>query len=295
MNLIFSGFLALSQVWSCTWLSREDEKRSVFPHSVSPVSCSETYFNTFSTSSIKYHLLTSSSDFYPNLFSCLAVVKPLNCCANCLMALTVFPLVSSAIGLRSSVLLYALSGGMSSFAFIFSSQFRAALSSKKNKDLSGNANPLVEFPSTTKMEKSFASSSDRSISRVVSAKENQYACTSTGAFSGIATFSLFLGNELKNRGIVWRGKRILINVLSVSYLASCLYEDQITSRKGKDRILSSSLLSEVSSSSGEQVINAGVIGGIFYGCIHHVLFSRTKFDMELKKRFHANLVHSKWN
>lgn len=294
MNLSFSGLLALSQVWSCAWFSRENEKPSIYLHSVLSDSYSKTYFYKFSTSFTKYHLLTSSSDLYPNLFSSLAVVKPLDCCANCVMALTVFPLVSTAIGLRSSILLYALSGGMSSFAFIFSSQFRSARSSKKNKELPKKASLLVESPSTTKTERC-SPPSNPSISHIMSVKEKQYACTSNGAFSGLATFSLFLGNELKNQGAVLLRKKLFINVLSVFYIASCLYEDQSTRWKNTDHILPSSLLNEVSSSYGEKIINTGVVGGIFYGCIHHVLFSRTKFDMALKKRFHTNLVHSKWN
>jgi len=294
MNFSSSCGLVLSQVCSYIWFCRENEKRGTPPYSVPHDSFSTAFLDKNSTSFSRYQLLTSSSDLYPNLLSCFVVVKPMNCCANCLMALTVFPLVSSMIGLPSSVLLYAFSGGMSSFAFIFSSQFRTVTTLKKNRESSEKTSPLVEPPSSTTVERS-SSSSYRSSSPIVSVKEKEYACTSNGAFSGLATLSLLLGGELRNRGSVFYGKKMLISVLSTSYIASCLYEEQASRRNTKDRVLSPSSLSEVSSASGAEVVNAGVIGGIFYGCIHYVLFFRTKFDMALKRKFHANLAHSKWS
>lgn len=295
MKFSFPFALALFQVGFYAWFFKENDSHRTSLHSILPLAgLKPDSHDGSNTVSSKYYFLTSSCDAYPNPFSCFAVVKPIDCLANCFMAFTVVPFVINMIGLPSTTVLYALSGTMSSFAFIFSSQFQASLLKRSNKELGEIEKHTVNKSLNSKDSGISSSPFAKKNSLSVGGSDTQYACSSNGAFSGLATVSLLFGSELSNRAISQR-KLLFIKLYSASYLIKSLYEEYIVRNKMKECTLWSGSSSAVSSLSEKLPFNSGIIGGIFYGFIHHVLFSRTKFDMTLKKNFYTNLVQGKWS
>lgn len=295
MTFCFPFVLAFTQIGYYSWFFRENELQVAASHKVPAEVCLKTSSDAGASGVCnKYRFLTSSCDRYPNLLSSLAVVEPLDCFSNCLMAFAVVPFVTNRLGLPSSMLLYVLSGSMSSFAFIFSSQFRNSLIKKNNDALAGKESTTGNSVPNKNGRVCHSSHSGRSLSTSSSERNSLFACTSNGAFSGLATVPLLLGSELKCRGHLVESKVFFVKVCSATYLAKCLYEEWLTRKKEKISSRWSLPESKVSSPSGINVVNSGILGGIFYGLMHHVLFSRTKMDMTLKRRFYKNLVQAKW-
>lgn len=175
---------------------------------------------------------TASSCPYPNPLSSFVVTKPLDCAVNVFFLTSVLPSLARSIGGFHAAYLYILSGTLSSFAFIFSSQCS-------------------------------------------SSTIDSVACCSNGAVAGSMTFLLLASSHASS----------LNKLLSAFYLIKCGLEAyEMPREEGK----------KIASRHTESVVNAGVMGGVFFGIIHYTLLTRTRQDLMLNKKFHSNLIRSKW-
>ncbi|CAD2215912.1 hypothetical protein, conserved [Angomonas deanei] len=179
--------------------------------------------------------LTRSNSFFPNPLSCVYVTSPLDTVVNCVAAFTIVKPVTFLLGWRHTIAVYIGAGFFSSFAYLFSVQMN------KNKTVS----------------------------------EYDCACTSNGAFAGVATLSLFMKNA-----IVPFSKGLASYYFAIPYLLKCTYDEYIgpkfVEHRSKDTI---------------ELRNWGFVGGVFFTLVYSTLLLRSRTDFRMARKFYQNINH----